>query len=29
MRTRDYVAAERNLHDMDNTLAVIEKLIEK
>jgi hypothetical protein len=29
MRTRDYAAAEQNLRDMEDTLAAIEKFIEK
>jgi hypothetical protein len=29
MRTRDYAAAGQNLSDMEDTLAVIEKFIEK
>ena len=29
MRTRDYTAAEQNLRDMEDTLAVIEKFIEQ
>ena len=29
MRTRDYAAAEQNLRDMEDTLAVIEKFIEQ
>ena len=29
MRSRDYATAEQNLHDMEDTLAVIEKFMEK
>ena len=29
MRARDYATAEQNLHDMEDTLAVIETIMEK